>query len=384
MAFIRTPGGLHVSLNGDIRTLASSDPVYGEVVAALARGATDDEILEILNAELRRLEEATHVAPDIVLKGGVLYYKEDAIAGTLGTRMLEMLNEGFNLKPMAALLANIELNPSNKVVTRLYDFLEMGQNPLTEDGCFLAYKAVRPDFKDIHSGNFDNSVGQVLSMPRNRVDERDEVTCSYGFHVCSFSYLPRFSHANGHVMICKVNPADVVSIPTDYNNTKMRVCRYEVIGEYEGYYKNEGDVLSSTTVVSDSDTPFLVEARYSEFEGWEEQSSHSRLVEAAEALEDLLSDSLVFAARLTNVETGVVVQEKVNDDFDDDSGSANTPSEKGFTLAGFRADGSRSVLNSGEVYDDIPSAAAAAWEFTADYSCIQVISQDGDVEMTIT
>ena len=29
----------------------------------------------------------------------------------------------------------------------------------------------------------------------------------------------------------KVNPADVVSIPTDYNNTKARVCQYEVIGE---------------------------------------------------------------------------------------------------------------------------------------------------------
>jgi hypothetical protein len=33
-------------------------------------------------------------------------------------------------------------------------------------------------------------------------------------------------------MIVKINPADVVSIPSDYNNAKGRACRYEVIGEH--------------------------------------------------------------------------------------------------------------------------------------------------------
>ena len=32
-------------------------------------------------------------------------------------------------------------------------------------------------------------------------------------------------------MILKINPADVVSIPADYNATKGRACRYEVLGE---------------------------------------------------------------------------------------------------------------------------------------------------------
>jgi hypothetical protein len=32
-------------------------------------------------------------------------------------------------------------------------------------------------------------------------------------------------------VIVKINPADVVSIPTDYDNSKGRACRYEVIGE---------------------------------------------------------------------------------------------------------------------------------------------------------
>jgi hypothetical protein len=33
-------------------------------------------------------------------------------------------------------------------------------------------------------------------------------------------------------MIVKINPADVVSIPSDYHNAKGRACRYEVIGEH--------------------------------------------------------------------------------------------------------------------------------------------------------
>ena len=43
--------------------------------------------------------------------------------------------------------------------------------------------------------------------------------------------MPSFGGSDSRTMILKINPADVVSIPTDYNNSKGRTCRYEVIGE---------------------------------------------------------------------------------------------------------------------------------------------------------
>jgi hypothetical protein len=47
-------------------------------------------------------------------------------------------------------------------------------------------------------------------------------------------------------MIVKINPADVVAIPTDYNNQKGRCCRYEVVDEYVA---NDGkDVLTEAAV----------------------------------------------------------------------------------------------------------------------------------------
>jgi hypothetical protein len=32
-------------------------------------------------------------------------------------------------------------------------------------------------------------------------------------------------------MLCQVDPADVVSVPIDYQNTKVRVCRLTVVKE---------------------------------------------------------------------------------------------------------------------------------------------------------
>jgi hypothetical protein len=72
-------------------------------------------------------------------------------------------------------------------------------------------------------------VGKTVEMERNQVDDDKDHTCSTGLHFCSQDYLNHFS--GERVMILKINPRDVVSIPADYGDTKGRCCRYEVIGE---------------------------------------------------------------------------------------------------------------------------------------------------------
>ena len=42
------------------------------------------------------------------------------------------------------------------------------------------------------------------------------------------------NHFGGErIVIVKINPRDVVSIPTDYNDSKGRACRYEVVDEID-------------------------------------------------------------------------------------------------------------------------------------------------------
>jgi hypothetical protein len=116
--------------------------------------------------------------------------------------------------------------------------------PLTDDGNFLAYKSVRKDYKDHHSGQFDNSPGVVNEMPRNKISDDPRIECHEGFHVGALEYASTFK-SDGRVVVCEVDPVDVVCIPYDYSQQKMRVSKYKVIGNHNG------ESLSSTTHVDD-------------------------------------------------------------------------------------------------------------------------------------
>jgi hypothetical protein len=174
----------------------------------------------------------------VSIKGETLYWDGEEFNGTLAIRMIQMLQEGFTIDPLVKFMENLLENPSKRSVDELYGFLEKNNMPITPDGHFLAYKRVREDYKDCHSGTMDNSVGQVVSMPRNKVDDNKDATCSAGLHFCSEGYLKHFGGAR--TVIVKINPRDVVSIPSDYDNTKGRACRYEVVGEIDnGKTENE-------------------------------------------------------------------------------------------------------------------------------------------------
>jgi len=142
-----------------------------------------------------------------------------------------MLNQDFPIEPMVKFMENLMENPSRTSVEELYGFLEVGGLPITSDGCFLAYKKVRADYTDCHTGKISNAVGEKPEMERNEVDDNRNKTCSEGLHFCSKGYL---SHFGGErTMIVKINPRDVVSIPSDYNDTKGRACTYEVVDEID-------------------------------------------------------------------------------------------------------------------------------------------------------
>lgn len=184
----------------------------------------------------------------VVVKDGTVLYNGKPLHNALTTKMLNMMNQGFNITPLVNFLDRVMLNPSSTAVEELYLFLESGHIPISPDGYILAYKAVRHDYKDYHSGKFDNSVGSKHEMPRNQVDDNRHNTCSHGFHFCSLSYSKQFLRSGGHLMIVKIDPADVVSIPSDYNNTKGRTWKYEVVGEYAVTDKNYGDFTDKEVV----------------------------------------------------------------------------------------------------------------------------------------
>jgi hypothetical protein len=165
------------------------------------------------------------------LRGSNVYYKDEIVNSLLAKRILTLTKEGFDASPLLLFLENLMSNPSKRAVDELYGFLEVSKLPITDDGHFLAYKSVRDNYKDHYSGTMDNSVGAIVSMERNAVDEDKDRTCSSGLHFAAHEYAEGFG--GGKMVVLKINPRDVVAIPSDYSNQKGRCSTYEVLEEVE-------------------------------------------------------------------------------------------------------------------------------------------------------
>jgi len=219
-------------------------PNFDKIVEAIRDGSDEAwETIPNLIDLVATIRDYTSENGDIEVRDGDVYFQGRPFANALTDRLLRLLEEELPVEPLCNFLTNLKKNPSKRAVDELYGFLENNSLPLTPDGHFIAYKKVRDDYTDIHSGKFNNSVGQIVEMARNEVDEDKDRTCSTGLHFCSLEYLPQFGGTYGNrVVLLKINPRDVVSIPSDYNNAKGRCCRYEVIAEHD-----TGDVETRDT-----------------------------------------------------------------------------------------------------------------------------------------
>ena len=192
------------------------------------------------------------------VKNGTLNWNGIPMPELFTDRILDMKKEGFDFDSMLNFMCNLNDNPSDKSILELFDFMQNKNLPITQDGHFLAYKAVRPDFKDIYSGSIDNSVGEVVEVDRSKVDSNRNKHCSAGLHVGAIDYVTSYGGINldshddndsdggNQIVICKVNPADVVSVPSDAKFQKLRACRYEVVAIFEDVFDKSVEVLGST------------------------------------------------------------------------------------------------------------------------------------------
>ena len=231
-------GRISAFINGRMFTIDTDHPNYPILLDAV-KNRFWDKFVEY--ADVARQLNA-YLSHGVSIKDGVVSYNGEEIHNSLTKKIITFVSQDLPFEPLVKFLENLLENPSKRSVDQLYDFLEAGELPITEDGHFLAFKNVKSDYKDIHSGTYDNSVGAICEMPRWKVDEDKDRTCSSGLHFCSIKYLPHFSDScGGHTMIVKINPKDVVSIPSDYNNTKGRTCRYEVVAEYTEDWRSKID-----------------------------------------------------------------------------------------------------------------------------------------------
>ena len=225
---IITDSSVTVIINGNPLTMNSDNANYNNVIEALADGRYD--CLEDMFDTGKAI--AAFAEGNFEITDSEIRYKGELIHNHVVDRILAFMQNGLPYKPLLNFLDKLMANPSRRAVNELYTFLEHKNMPLTADGNFQAYKSVKADFTDHHTGKFSNKVGAVLEMVRNTVCDDANVGCSYGFHAGSLEYAKSFGGVGSRLLIVEINPADVVSVPLDSDCQKLRTAKYEVVSEF--------------------------------------------------------------------------------------------------------------------------------------------------------
>ena len=187
------------------------------------------------------------VEGDVEVRDEVVYYKgKHLLHGVVVDKLLEMLRSGMkDSTPITNYISRLMENPSSNSVSELYTFLGYKSLPITPEGNVLGYKGVQSDFWST-TGNADtivtqgqtnerhqifNGVGETIEVQRRSVDDNKDNHCSFGLHVGSYDYANGWAGDGGRLLLVEFDPQDAVSVPTDCDFQKLRVCKYKVVAD---------------------------------------------------------------------------------------------------------------------------------------------------------
>ena len=255
-AVLVTNDAVTLILNGEVFTGSRQYAENSGVLVAL-KNQNFRKAADLLNKEKAIVRRSLGA---FTVENGVIYHNNVAVRNVVADRIVELIDAGLPFMPAVHFLENILQNPSMSAKEAGYKFLELKGLPLTPEGHFLAYKVLRSDYMSKTAGrepvqvsrdggntwetvigHIPNNVGNIVRIERNFVDDDREKACSYGLHVGSLGYSgPQgwfYSAESGEkIVIVDVNPRDIVSIPNDAHEEKLRVCEYRVVDNFKAAY----------------------------------------------------------------------------------------------------------------------------------------------------
>lgn len=201
---------------------------------------------ELLYPERHVRNTFTRVTDRVTIENGHVYYNHDRVDDRIAELMIIASRNGNDeeARALGYFMERLQANPSKVSREQLFNWMENRSFHITYDGRIVAYKGVNPtrtngnQFLSSHAGcgfvndeyyentNLPNNPGDVVAMPRSDVNDDRSVGCSTGLHVGTWRYASGFATTTISVV---VDPEDVVSVPSDASEQKMRVCRYEVV-----------------------------------------------------------------------------------------------------------------------------------------------------------
>lgn len=244
--------------DGSTATADASHPKYQDIIETLLGGDyEDDDLLALINPVVEVSGKLMSLSERVTFDGADILFDGDLLDNALTQHIVRLLGESLQdrdtgYEHFVRFLEKVQINPSKKSRKHLFHFVQANGITITEDGDLLLYKGVGVDGLSSHAGygivngeifesaHLDNSVGNVIEIPRSMVDDDRNAACSVGLHAGDYSYASSFAPKLLRVL---VNPRDVVSVPSDAEDRKVRVSRYVVLEENPSNYTKPTIVL---------------------------------------------------------------------------------------------------------------------------------------------
>jgi len=231
--FIFSGRGMVVVVNGKSFSIDTNNHKFPNLYEMIKNDCTESEIYDYLSAN-ETIESYLEKSEGVEFKDNKIYVNGEVLHNVIVDRINDFRRMNLPFEHLLKFIEKLQKNPSYNSRNQLYGFLENKDLVICEDGDFLAYKAVTEEYMDKHSKKINNTPGTTVKMDRLLIDDNPASHCSAGLHVGAINYVQDFKSNTDKVVIVKVNPKDVVSVPNDHNCTKCRVCEYYVVKDAEG------------------------------------------------------------------------------------------------------------------------------------------------------
>lgn len=227
-------------IDGQMYSCTNAHPNYDRIKEMCESG--DESVVALFDLSATAQERFRRLSERVSISGGQIYFDGEVVNNSLTEQVVRFINEGVeDFNPLILFFEKVQTNPNPHSREQLYRWLADRSFTINPDGNILAYKGVRKVGDayesihhgraivdgEVHNGPIPNPIGAVVEMPRSEVQHDPSRGCHTGLHAGTWNYASDFSQ--GAVLTIEINPRDVVSVPTDCYDQKMRVCRYTVV-----------------------------------------------------------------------------------------------------------------------------------------------------------
>ncbi len=233
IGFVICNDTINLFINNTSYMIDSSHPNFKMVERELSHKQRPHILVKLLSVK-RAIESFMKGRIKVDVDKNEIKYHGKVVEPVITDKIISFMKQGLNPRPLILFLDKLMKNPSHRALTEAFKFIKNVGLPIDKNGNLIAYKAVQQDWMDIHSGTILNKIGKVIKIERNLVDDNFGVACSDGLHVGDLSYARAFGGSSCRMILVRVDPQNIVSVPSDESCRKCRVCEYKVIAEYNG------------------------------------------------------------------------------------------------------------------------------------------------------